>query len=300
MKKLLIITLSVICLVIPIQVYGQIAKCRICGKAISSCPFKGRHLQKPKPKPVPKLRTSPPQSKKNPSFGNSQNKMETSPKDHNSKEPVNAIHTHQQTNSANTDEFAGITAEQIYEKGSHCYYSHKDYEKALKYYRKSAEQGSAKGQAALGWMYYEGKGVSQSDTEAVKWWRKAAEQGDNISQSMLGWMYYAGKGVSQSDIEAVKWCRKAAEQGNANAQYNLGIMYYAGKGVSQSDTEAVKWYKKAAEQGLSNAQYNLGVMYANGTGVSQDDVEAVKWYQKAAEQGNEYVKDALKSRGYNY
>lgn len=41
-----------------------------------------------------------------------------------------------------------------------------------------AQQGDAKTQFNLGQMYYEGKGVTQSDAQAVSWLRKAADQGD--------------------------------------------------------------------------------------------------------------------------
>ena len=42
--------------------------------------------------------------------------------------------------------------------------------------RKAAEQGHARMQNALGWMYRNGEGVTQDYAEAVKWFRKAAEQ----------------------------------------------------------------------------------------------------------------------------
>ena len=157
---------------------------------------------------------------------------------------------------------------------------------AVKWYRKSAEQGHATAQCNLGNMYIGGRGVEQSNVEAVKWYRKSAEQGYARAQCNLGVMYDDGRGVEKSDMEAVKWYRKSAEQGYARAQCNLGCMYQNGRGVEQSDTEAVKWYRKSAEQGYVTAQGNLGFMYQKGRGVEQSDVEAAKWYRKSAEQGN--------------
>ena len=63
--------------------------------------------------------------------------------------------------------------------------------------------------------------------------RKAAEQGHARAQNHLGWMYDEGIGVSQDDQEAVSWYGKAAKQGLATAQNNLGVMYTEGRGVSQ-------------------------------------------------------------------
>ena len=157
---------------------------------------------------------------------------------------------------------------------------------AVKWYRTSAEQGFFRAQYNLGEMYYYGHGVKQSDVEAAKWYRKSAEQGYAVAQGDLGWMYESGRGVEQSEAEAVKWYRKAAEQGDARAQCNLGWMYESGRGVEQSNVEAVKWFRKSAEQGDADAQNKLGYMYQNGRGVEQSDTEAVKWYRKSAEQGN--------------
>ena len=69
----------------------------------------------------------------------------------------------------------------------------------------------------------------------------AAEQGNAAAQSNLGFMYDNGRGVPQSDTEAVFWYRKAAEQGYVFAQSNLGFMCSNGRGTPQNDTEAVKW-----------------------------------------------------------
>jgi TPR repeat protein len=160
-----------------------------------------------------------------------------------------------------------------------------DYEEALKWYRKSAEQGNADAQYILGIAYQNGYGVTQDYEEAVNWYRKSAEQGNAYGQCNLGSMYANGNGVTQDYEEAVKWYRKSAEQGDANAQYNLGNMYYYGYGVTRNYKEAIKWYRKSAEQGYAGGQCNLGVMYENGHGVQRDYEEAVNLYRKSAEQG---------------
>ena len=54
---------------------------------------------------------------------------------------------------------------------------------------------------------------------------RSAEQGDAVAQAALGVSYANGDGVPQDDAEAVRWYRLAAEQGIAAAQYNLGSMY---------------------------------------------------------------------------
>lgn len=120
------------------------------------------------------------------------------------------------------------------------------------------------------------------DAEAVRWYRKGAEQGHARAQAGLGFMYTSGLGVPHDDGEAVQWYRKAAEQGDAVAQASLGFMYRNGRGVPQDDAEAVQWYRKAAEQGHALAQAGLGAMYRDGRGVAQNYVQAHKWFSLAA------------------
>jgi uncharacterized protein len=114
-------------------------------------------------------------------------------------------------------------------------------------------KGDAKAQFNLGIMYEYGQGVLQDHKEAVKWYRKSAEQGFPQAQFNLGNMYSDGQGVPQDYREAVKWYRKAAKQGFPQAQHNLGLMYYKGQGVLQDKVMAVMYYSIAAVSGLKLA-----------------------------------------------
>ncbi len=80
-------------------------------------------------------------------------------------------------------------------------------------------------------MYENGRGVPQDFEEAVAWSRKAADQGHAKAQFNLGVLYNNGQGVPQDFKEAVAWYRKAADQGNADAQFNLGVSYAKSQGV---------------------------------------------------------------------
>jgi TPR repeat protein len=59
-------------------------------------------------------------------------------------------------------------------------------------------------------MYYNGEGVPQDYEEAIKWYRKAADQGDASAQFNLGVSYEYGKGVPQDYVQAHKWANLAA------------------------------------------------------------------------------------------
>ena len=134
------------------------------------------------------------------------------------------------------------------------HYNKQEYEQAVDFFRKAAEQGHTDAQFFLGLCYEVGRGVTKDYNEAIKWYRKAAEQGNTIAQCNLGVCYENGHGVIQDYKEAAKWYRKAAEQGDADAQYILGECYYYGRGVEKNYKYAVKWYREAAEHGNADAQ----------------------------------------------
>ena len=120
---------------------------------------------------------------------------------------------------------------------------------------------------------------------AVREWRPLAEQGNVEAQYNLGFLYYNGQGLTQNSAEALKWYRLAAEQAHGDAQLNLGAMYRNGQGVPEDFVKAAKWYRLAAEQGNAIAQDNLGILYYFGDGVIQDNLIAYMWTNLAFENG---------------
>ncbi len=121
------------------------------------------------------------------------------------------------------------------------------YQKALNIIKPLAEQGYPDAQFSLGKMYGSGKGVPKNNTKALKWFRKAAEQGHTLAQTILGAIYlWEGGGTPKDCAEAVRWYRRAAEQGYSNAQFSLGIMHQMGWGIPQDYVQAYKWFSLAA------------------------------------------------------
>ncbi|MBI1993150.1 MAG: sel1 repeat family protein, partial [Deltaproteobacteria bacterium] len=99
-----------------------------------------------------------------------------------------------------------------------------------------SEKGDPVAQNELGERYANGKGVTQDWTEAIKWYRKSAEQGLAMGQCNLGWTCFAlghfslseVKGVPGDHTEAGNWLRKAAEQDYPLAQCLLGDLCRSG------------------------------------------------------------------------
>jgi len=59
---------------------------------------------------------------------------------------------------------------------------------------------------------------------ALREWEPLAEQGDARAQYNLGWMYANGKGVIQDNLYAHMWSNIAASQGHEDAANNRDII----------------------------------------------------------------------------
>src|SRR6185503_15918788 len=66
---------------------------------------------------------------------------------------------------------------------------------ALKEIRPLAEENDPEAQFYLGVMYAKGRGVPQDYQKAVQWYQRSAEQGFAKAMSNLAAMYSRGKGV---------------------------------------------------------------------------------------------------------
>ena len=128
---------------------------------------------------------------------------------------------------------------------------------------------------------------------AYKIWQPLADDGYAKAQTVMGWIYQTGKGADKNDSTAFAWYEKAAKQNNQIAQNNLGVLYENGWGVAKDEVLAAKWYQEAAEWGYLYAQYNLGILYQDGRGVAKDLLEAQFWLQIAALQGVKQAQEAL-------
>jgi TPR repeat protein len=150
----------------------------------------------------------------------------------------------------------------------------------------------------LGFIYFNGLGVTRDDTLAKNWSYIAATKGDSLGQDILGQIYLHGTdAVGQDYDKARDLLQQSAKQNCALAQNDLGDMYLQGTGVAHDPGQALEWYRKAALQNDAMGQNNVGVMYLHGSGVQRDPKQALDWFMKASAQGNPFAQDSL---GYMY
>ena len=179
----------------------------------------------------------------------------------------------------------------------------RDYEKALFWYKKAANQDNDRAQSRLGDMYSEGLGVRQDYEEAAKWYRRSADQNYGGAQYALGAMYSKGLGVEQDYEKAIDLLSNAYEVDYSKAQdeYNvfgtspknhyylersqlaLSKKYLFGEGKLRNISKAYALTKAAASSSYAPAQLELGFMHSMGIGTPKDHNEAIKWFKAAKE-----------------
>ncbi|MGM9812319.1 MAG: TonB family protein [Muribaculaceae bacterium] len=162
------------------------------------------------------------------------------------------------------------------------FYHSKDFENAVYWYRKAAEQGNATAQNNLGICYEDGEGVTKDIYEAVKWYRKAAAQGNIASKSMLKRLGYNENSSSSNGLQA-----------SSSSQPRNKYSDFTGR-IPAKGTKAYGYYEKAIT-GDAPAQNSLAFEYDK----EKDYASAVYWYRKAAAQGHSNAKSCLKRLGYS-
>jgi TPR repeat protein len=148
-----------------------------------------------------------------------------------------------------------------------------------------AWSGDKEAQYWLGLVYGQGRLVPKDIAASRGWLLKSAEQGYAPAQVAIGNTYLRDRrATAASDHgEAERWLRLAAMQDDAEGQFWLGVGYRQGQFGVTDHAEALNWFRKAAGQGHPYAQFCLGQMYEDGDGVPQSDVIAARWYRRAAD-----------------
>jgi hypothetical protein len=123
-----------------------------------------------------------------------------------------------------------------------------------------AEQGNPEAQFALGFFLAAGS-VPQNYERALEWYQKAADQNHRLAQFNLGQMFAQGQGGTKNDSMALMWFQRAADGGDAGAQYNMGDRFSRSSlrgfetDSSESRIESYKWFTLAARQEYRDARF---------------------------------------------
>lgn len=133
-----------------------------------------------------------------------------------------------------------------------------DHQKALRYLRQAAADGSPDAQFALAKASLEGKGVGQSDQEARKWAELAASQGHARAMLLLHTIHYFGRGVPKDLETAHAYLEKAEAAGDARAVLILGYAHRDGEYYPVDRAKSLAYFLKAGEMGMAEGWFMAG------------------------------------------
>lgn len=173
---------------------------------------------------------------------------------------------------------------------------HKDLFKAVECYRIAADQyGDAYANKALGYCYEVGVGVEVDYEKAFRYYKKSADAGLAAGIYSVGYCYQVGHGVEKDEGKAFELYLRASEMDFFDAHRALGFCYRSGIGVEPDLRKAIEYYTKAVAGGSPQAAHNLAAMYEKGEGMDEPDVgRAMELYERAGFPESKQRIEALK------
>ncbi len=154
-----------------------------------------------------------------------------------------------------------------------------DFVEALRWARRSAETGSAAGQALLGFILSHGP-ETMRDLAASRHWYELAALGGS-AQGHFGWALAIISEIGR-EREAEFHLREAAAAGVSAGHYVLGRLAEKRTGTPPGPAAAADHYRHAAEAGHRAAQARLGTMLLDGEGVARDTLAGETLLRRAA------------------
>ena len=116
-------------------------------------------------------------------------------------------------------------------------------------FKPEARKGDPEASYWLGVMFENGTGTKKDIDRALTWYRKSAEAGLVKAILKMGELYMQGTDVLQDFDEARKWLEPAAREGDVDAMRDMGTLYAHGWGVKQNAIRAYIWFDYAASRG---------------------------------------------------
>jgi TPR repeat protein len=179
-----------------------------------------------------------------------------------------------------------------------------DWERAYRECLAGSAAGSSEAQTNLAYLYFEGLGPLQHESEGGRgrrFWKFITRE--VLSQAQEDLLQQSPKiSESEANIQAELLLKKAADKGFLAAQYNLGVFYIGRNSpypefgeidYDKEDAEALKYTRLAATKGDAEAIYNLAAMYDEGRGVGQNREIADRLYRISASKGFELAKNVV-------
>jgi len=161
-------------------------------------------------------------------------------------------------------------------EGDKAHFENKDYVTALAFYKKAADEGSARGLYNVAFFYTIGRGVEKDIDTAIKFYLLAAKKGHTDAMFNLGKIYREGQGVKQDYNKAADFFYEAALRGENNSLNQLGILYTIGMGVPLDLKQAIIYFGSSIKLGNKEAVKNLSILCGKNPNACKDLEQILK------------------------
>jgi len=143
---------------------------------------------------------------------------------------------------------------------------------------------------ALGLAHANGKGTTESATEAFKAFLAGCEAGSGDACNQVGTSYNGGDGVDQSVAQAQKYWELACRKyDSAIACHDAGLTIAQAAEASTRTAEQNKDLMQLAERACTLDRQHcdlIGYLYGTGRGGINDEDQAARWYQVGCDNGS--------------
>ncbi len=119
-----------------------------------------------------------------------------------------------------------------------------DSERSFALNAEAAHAGYRDAVLAMGWYYLGGVGVAQDYEKAEKWYRKSARHGEPKAMFSLGRIFY----IKKDYVESLLWFNRAVAADHSRSIYWVGKHYWYGQSVPTDRKEAMRLFHLAASQ----------------------------------------------------
>lgn len=178
---------------------------------------------------------------------------------------------------------------------------------ASKFYKISAEHGSAQGMYELGMCYRWGDGGEFAEGDKAMYWFKEAAACGQKEARKLAERFGTDEGIKFLSLSALHgvegeycyWYKskfmvegfyQKANEGDAECQYELGRQLTPGIAYGafrRSTQEAIRYYEMASKNGVIDAMFNLSNLYREGNiDLEPNPTLSFLWMKKCMEAGD--------------
>jgi len=152
-----------------------------------------------------------------------------------------------------------------------------DDEEVIQRYRKRIELNDVNAIYNYGYFYANGEnGLPQNMAKALEFWHRAGELGSAEAFCSIGNSYYNGDGVEADEKKATHYYELAAMLGDVVARHNLGCF----EGNAGNVDRALKHFTIAVKDGSSESLESIKIMYTDGQVKKDIYADALQYYQE--------------------